>query len=356
MRTTASHFGRQKKVLSGFEHVKVLVLGDLILDEFIWGNVSRISPEAPVPVVWVESENFMPGGASNVANNIRALGGEVFLAGIVGDDARGETLQTLLRKKGVHGEGILADRGRPTTQKTRVIAHHQQVVRIDREEQKPISDVLLRRLVAYVQNKIADVDALIIEDYGKGVIVPGLVREIVDIARKHGKIITVDPKETHFSYYRGVTTITPNHHEAASAVGFRIKDDDTLQKAGQTLLKKLRCEVALITLGENGMAIFQQGKRMVKIPTEAQEVFDVSGAGDTVIGTYTLARAAGASALEAAQIANCAAGVVVGKVGVAVVTPEELLKRLKKKNATSVQGAHSPVSFNGAARRQRARS
>ena len=325
-----NNYNRLKDIIGGFDRAKVLVVGDLILDEFIWGNVSRISPEAPVPVVWVDSENFMPGGASNVANNIRSLGGEVFLAGVVGDDSRGEILQALLRKKGVHCEGIFADKQRPTTQKTRVIAHHQQVVRIDREELKPVADHVLKEIVGFIRERIHDVDALIIEDYGKGVIVPSLVREIVKVAKKYKKIITVDPKETHFSYYRGGPTITPRHDEADSADGFKIKDDASLERAGQKLLQKLKCETALITLGENGMAIFQEGRRMVKIPTVAQEVFDVSGAGDTVISAYTLSRARKATAFEAAHISNCAAGIVVGKVGVAVTTKEELIDRIKK--------------------------
>ncbi len=325
-----SNLARLKTVISKFSKAKILVVGDLILDEFIWGNVSRISPEAPVPVVWVDSENFMPGGASNVANNIRALGGEVHVTGVVGNDSRGEVLQGLLRKKGVHCEGIFSDDSRPTTQKTRVIAHHQQVVRIDREIVKPIPDAALEKILIYIRQTLPKMDALIIEDYGKGVIVPNLVREIVKIAKKHKKIIAVDPKETHFSYYRGVTTLTPNHHEAASAVGFKIKDDATLEKAGRTMLKKLCCDSALITLGENGMAIFESGKKMVKIPTVAQEVFDVSGAGDTVIGALTLALAQGASVIEAAHIANCSAGIVVGKVGVAVTDQAELVDRLRK--------------------------
>lgn len=323
------NFARLKRTVQDFSKAKVLVVGDLILDEFIWGKVSRISPEAPVPVVWVDSENFMPGGASNVAANIRSLGGEVHVAGVVGEDSRGEILRTLLHKKGVRCEGIIEDAARPTTQKTRVIAHHQQVVRIDRETQRQISGRCLERITEFIREKVPAVDALIIEDYGKGVIVPKLVREAVRIARKHDKVITVDPKETHFSYYRGATTITPNHHEAATMVGFKIKDDASLEKAGRKLLKKLHLESALITLGENGMSLFQHGKPTCRIPTVAQEVFDVSGAGDTVISAYTLSRASGASAADAAFISNCAAGIVVGKVGVAVTSAEELLPRLK---------------------------
>ncbi len=323
-------FSRLKSIISSFNQAKVLVVGDLILDEFIWGNVTRISPEAPVPVVWVNSENFMPGGASNVASNIRSLGGQVFLAGVVGEDARAEILRSELHKKGVDCEGVFTDPHRPTTQKTRVIAHHQQVVRIDREMVRPISDQVLNELKDYIRQRIKTVDALIIEDYGKGVIVPKLVQEAVRLAKKSNKVITVDPKETHFSYYRGVTTITPNHHEAGSAVGFRIQDDASLEKAGKKLLEKLKCETVLITLGENGMSLFQKGKPLVKIPTVAQDVFDVSGAGDTVISAYTVARARKASALEAAHISNCAAGIVVGKVGVAVTTADELIRRIKK--------------------------
>ena len=323
-------FSRLKDSISRFPRAKVLVVGDLILDEFIWGSVTRISPEAPVPVVWVNSESFMPGGVSNVANNIRSLGGEVHLAGVVGDDSRSEILCSLLRAQGVNCEGVLRDKQRQTTLKTRVIAHHQQVVRIDREVVQPIADATIDRLLDFLRGRIQEVDALCIEDYGKGVIVPRLVQEVVRIAKRHKKIITVDPKETHFSYYQGVTTITPNHHEAGQAVGFSIKDKESLERAGQKLLKKLNCQTVLITLGENGMCLFQKGGKTVKINTVAQDVFDVSGAGDTVISAFTLALAGGATPVEAAHISNCAAGIVVGKVGVAVTDPKELVRRIQK--------------------------
>ncbi len=324
------NYSRLKNLVTGFNRAKVLVVGDLILDEFIWGKVSRISPEAPVPVVWVDSENFMPGGASNVAANIRSLGGEVWLVGAVGNDHRGEVLRSLLKEKGVHCDGVLTDDSRPTTQKTRIIAQHQQVVRVDREKTGPLPDSVLRETLSYIEERLPQADALIIEDYGKGVVVPKLVREIVRLAKKTGKVITVDPKEEHFSYYKGVTTITPNHHEAASAVGFPLKDEASLQKAGDKLLAKLGCESVLITRGENGMALFQKGKPAFKIPTVAQEVYDVSGAGDTVIAAYTLTRAAGGNGAEAAYVSNCAAGIVVGKLGVAVTNQQELLGRLKR--------------------------
>jgi D-beta-D-heptose 7-phosphate kinase/D-beta-D-heptose 1-phosphate adenosyltransferase len=331
-----------KDIVSRFHRAKVLVVGDLILDEFIWGAVSRISPEAPVPVVWVDSENFMPGGASNVAHNIRSLGGEVHLAGVVGNDERGRILRSLLEKKGVRCEGIFVDRERPTTQKTRVIAHHQQVVRIDREQVKPVSDTIIKKIIKLITGKISSVDALIIEDYGKGVITSDLVREAVKAASRHKKIISVDPKEDHFSYYRGVTTITPNHHEAGSAVGYPVRDDSSLEKAGRSLLRRLNCESVLITLGESGMALFQKAKKMVKIPTIARDVFDVSGAGDTVISAYTLARSCDGSALEAAHISNCAAGIVVGKVGVAVTHQRELLEHMTDEILKNGKGPWKP--------------
>jgi len=322
-------FLKLKNIISNFRDTSVLVIGDLILDEFIWGDVSRISPEAPVPVVWVKNESFMPGGASNVASNLRSLGANVYLAGVIGDDERGAILKGELEQKGIDTGGVFVDRTRPTTLKTRVVAHHQQVVRIDKEKVDQISDAAASKIAAYLRGVIKKIDAVIIEDYGKGVITAGLLRSIVPFARLHNKIISVDPKEEHFRYYKGISVITPNHHEASRAVGFEIKDDDTLKKAGAKLLEKLRCGIALITLGENGMAVFQKGKPMRRIPTVAQEVFDVSGAGDTVIATYTLALAAGADPVQAAHISNCAAGIVVGKVGIAVVGPEELMERAR---------------------------
>jgi len=323
-------FSALKKIIENFGNARVLVIGDLILDEFIWGHVSRISPEAPVPVVLFQKEHFMPGGASNVANNIASLGGKVSIAGIIGNDEHGAILKDELKNRGVDVSGMLIDDSRPTTLKTRVVAQqHQQVVRIDKESAEPLHDGTIAKLASFVEDKIGRIDALIIEDYGKGVITPKLLARIVPIAKRSKKIILVDPKEEHFSYYKGVTVITPNNHEAARAVGFEIKDDQTLAKAGQTLLKKLNCAIALITLGENGMALFRKGAPMVHIPTVAQEVYDVSGAGDTVIGSYALALAAGADPIEAAHISNCAAGIVVGKVGIAVVTPQELIDRVK---------------------------
>jgi len=324
------NFNKLKQVISNFKAANVLVIGDLILDEFIWGDVSRISPEAPVPVVWVKRESFMPGGASNVANNLRSLGANTFIAGVIGDDERGAILKGELEQKGIDTGGVVVDESRPTTLKTRVVAHSQQVVRIDKEKIDALSDAMISRVVGYTKKIIDKIDAVVIEDYGKGVITPKLLKAIVPLARAHKKIISVDPKEEHLRYYQGISLITPNNQEASKAVGFEIKDEATLKKAGMAILKKFKCKIALITLGENGMAVFQDNRPMKHIPTVAQEVFDVSGAGDTVIATYTLALASGADPVQAAHISNCAAGIVVGKVGIAVVTPDELIDRIKR--------------------------
>ncbi|MBU3911042.1 MAG: D-glycero-beta-D-manno-heptose-7-phosphate kinase [Candidatus Omnitrophica bacterium] len=320
---------RLKRIIPGFTDKKVLIIGDLILDEFLWGEVSRISPEAPVPVVWVRSESFMPGGAANVANNIQSFGGKTYLAGVIGMDERGKTLKELLKKNGVDVGGVVVDSERPTILKTRIIAHHQQVVRIDKEKMEGLNADLISQIIMYVKTIIRDIDAIIIEDYGKGVVTPMLLREVLKLTKRHKKIIMVDPKEEHFNYYKGVTSITPNHHEASRATGIKVKDDKSLIRIGRALLKKLKSESVLVTLGEDGMQLFERSGKITHIPTVAQDVFDVSGAGDTVISTFTLALTAGASMVEAARISNFAAGIVVGKVGIATVTQKELLSRVK---------------------------
>jgi len=317
-------------IVQNFKNKKILVLGDLILDEFIWGKVSRISPEAPVPVVWVDNESFMPGGAANVANNLSSLGAKVYLAGVIGSDDRGAILKGELQHKGIETTGILTDSTRPTTLKTRVIAHQQQVVRIDRERVEHIKERVIGKVINYVKSIIEEIDALVIEDYGKGLISPHLLKPILSLAKKHKKIISVDPKEDHFSYYKGATVITPNHHEAFRASGVKESDKGSLKKVGEFLLKKLKTKIALVTLGEEGMAVFEEGKPPKKIPTIAQEVYDVSGAGDTVISSYTLSLASGATPIQAAHIANCAAGIVVGKVGISIVEQDELIKKIRE--------------------------
>ncbi|MFH0877414.1 MAG: D-glycero-beta-D-manno-heptose-7-phosphate kinase [Candidatus Omnitrophota bacterium] len=316
---------RLEKILSRFDQVNILVIGDLILDEFIWGTADRISPEAPVPVVWAQRQSTMPGGASNVANNIASLGANAFLCGIIGEDKNGATLLDQLQRKRVSCDAVLTDRLRPTTVKTRIIAAHQQVVRVDWENVERLSMEKTNALVRLIQDKIKDVDAIIIEDYGKGLITPALLKAVVAEAKKHGKIVTIDPKVEHFSYYKGVTALTPNEKEASAGSGIPIVTKTDADRAGSKLLKKINCKGVLITQGEKGMTLYTRG-RATHIPTVAQEVFDVSGAGDTVISVFTLALASGASMQEAAVVANLAAGIVVGKVGVAVATKQEILK------------------------------
>jgi len=264
-----------------------------------------------------------------VASNVRALGGQVRLIGIIGRDPGGKRLMSELKSRGISAENVLVDPGRPTTSKTRVIAHHQQVVRIDREKIHPIAKPALRRLLSMVRVALPKADGVIIEDYGKGLLSPKLLKDVIGSATRFKKVIAVDPKEEHFSSYRGVTALTPNKREAALAAGMPILDYRSLLKAGRKIARVLRPEALLITLGEEGMCLFEtDGRPPVKIPTVAREVFDVSGAGDAVIAAFTLARAAGSSFLEAAVLANAAAGVVVGKVGIAACTPQELIRQM----------------------------
>ena len=313
-----------------FQKARVLVVGDLMLDEFIWGDVSRISPEAPVPVVWERRHSFMPGGAANVASNIATLGGETLLCGIVGSDVASRQLKTLLKKRGVRLSYVMTDRRRPTTLKTRVIAQKQQLVRIDRECPDPLSGALFRQILSSVRKAIRKVDVVVLEDYGKGVVTPQLIREVAALAKKHSRILIADPKEDHFEHYRGVTMITPNRKEAYGAVGEKDTGRMPLQKVGQEILKRVGCKAVLITLGEDGMALFERRKNLIHIPTVAQDVFDVSGAGDTVVATFSTALAAGSTMVDAAALANVAAGIVVGKVGISAVTVRELSERIEE--------------------------
>ena len=321
-------------IVNKFSKKKIMVVGDLLLDQLIYGEVSRISPEAPVPVVWVkEEDHYRPGGSCNVASNLAKLGAEVTLVGVVGDDIYAHVLKAELEKRNISIEGLISDSKRPTIRKTRVFARHQkhqrqQVVRIDRESIDPISGKCQKKVEEFISSNLKNVDGIIIEDYGKGVVTPSLIN-IIKKARKYGKLVAVDPKENHFQYYKGVSVITPNQYEAVKASGFSLDTDESLKKGGERLLNKCKTDVILITLGEKGMMVFEKGKSPKKIPTLAQEVFDVSGAGDTVIAIYSLAAVSGASPVTAAHIANCAAGIVVGKIGPEVVSKSELLASLK---------------------------
>jgi rfaE bifunctional protein kinase chain/domain len=317
------------RLINEFKNRSILVVGDLILDHYIWGRVSRISPEAPVPVVEVTRESFMLGGAANVAHNIVSLGGKASVVGIIGKDMAGEAIVNMLGRQGVSCDGVFVS-NRPTTVKTRVIAHSQQVVRFDREDSQYVSGKVLTGIVRYLRSVCRSHDGIVISDYKKGMITLELVKSILGatktVKRGNGSIfVAVDPKVGHFPFYRGVSLITPNLAEASSGSAVEIKDNKTLLKAGRTLMKNLRCGAVLITRGEQGMSLFEKD-RVSHIPTVARQVYDVTGAGDTVISAFTLAHVSGASMEEAAVIANHAAGVVVAEVGTAVATPEQIME------------------------------
>lgn len=314
---------RAEALMEKFKKVRILVIGDLIMDHFIWGKVRRISPEAPVPVVEVTSESIVLGGSANVVNNIHNLGGRAVVTGVIGSDNDGKRLIEMLKEKGIPAEGIIKDARRPTTIKTRIIAHSQQMVRFDREKKDRISPETSARVLSYIKKAVKAADLVVISDYAKGLITQQLVEETNAVCQSLGKPVAVDPKVEHFDYYKGVTIVTPNNLEASQASGVEITDDETLHRAGEVLFNRLGCQALLITRGENGMSLFETASE-THIPTVAKEVFDVSGAGDTVIGTLALALASGADFKEAAVLANFAAGVVVGKVGTATLSQEEL--------------------------------
>jgi len=323
---------RVKQLLTAARKSRVLVVGDVMLDQFIWGSVARISPEAPVPVVDFQRESFMPGGAANVARNLTALQAGTELFGSVGKDEAATTLKKLLREQSVGCTGLVSSVARATTLKTRIVAHQQQVVRIDRESREHLNGALARKLLAGITAQLPTADAVIVGDYGKGVVTQSLLNELKALCHAHGKWLSLDPKPVHPLNLAKLSLITPNRKEAFALANLT---DDTrhsnplqdrqLLRVAECLLNELRPAVLLITLGEAGMLLCQRGQPPFHIPTVAQEVFDVSGAGDTVIASFTLAVAAGAAPVEAAILANHAAGVVVGKVGTATCSPAELL-------------------------------
>ncbi|MFN3967106.1 MAG: D-glycero-beta-D-manno-heptose-7-phosphate kinase [Endomicrobiia bacterium] len=309
-----------------FPNSKIFVIGDVMVDKFVYGTVSRISPEAPVPVVEITKETYLPGGAGNVGNNIVSLGAKVFLSGIVGDDDEGYRLIDHLKSLKINTDGIFVEQDRPTTIKTRVIAHHQQVVRFDKEKRISPKQKTFSQLIDYIEETLPKVDAVIISDYGKGVIQPAILKKAILLARKLNKPITVDPKVEHFLKYRKVTSLTPNLQEATLGmkITHKIESKEEIENLGLKILKKLDCDSVIITLGERGMAVFEKHKKPIHIPTRAKEVFDVTGAGDTVISVLTLGFSVGAPFIISAEIANYAAGVVVGKLGTATVSMDEL--------------------------------
>jgi D-glycero-beta-D-manno-heptose-7-phosphate kinase len=315
---------RFKQIMKRLQGKRVLILGDVILDRYVWGNVSRISQEAPVPVVEVKKESFRLGGGANVANNLRALGIEPMCAGVVGRDGNAAALRKLFREKGIRAAWLFEDPARPTTVKTRLFAQNQQIVRMDQEDSQDLPPAFQDKLLHGLKKAMERAHAIIISDYAKGVITPHVVESIVAFASKKGIFVAVDPKEKHFSAYRGVSLITPNQKEAEVGSGIKIHDSDSLKAAGWKLKETLDVAACLITLGEQGMALFEAPRQFTHIPTMASEVYDVTGAGDTVISVFTAAVAGKAGFKEAAMISNYAAGIVIREIGTASATPREI--------------------------------
>jgi len=313
------------KYISEFNKATVLIIGDIIADHYIWGKVERISPEAPVPIVDVQRESFMLGGAGNVANNIHSLEGKVRICGVVGDDDMGRWVTGNLRSIGINTDGIIVEEGRPTSKKTRVIAHNQHVVRFDHESRGEISLQTQDLMLDYIRTHINDIKVVVLSDYAKGVVTRSLVKNVLQLALEYNMCIVVDPKLKHFDYYTGATVITPNTTEASAASGITITDKESLYKAGNILLSQANAEAVLITRSEHGMSLFEKKGDITHIPAVARDVYDVTGAGDTVVSTLALAIAAGASLKDAARLANYAGGIVVGIVGTATVHQDNLI-------------------------------
>lgn len=320
---------RSDYLINGFGKKNILVLGDLMLDEYLFGQVTRISPEAPVPVVEVNSEKFLLGGAANVAWNIASMGAGVVPVGVVGRDRPRQTIIKEFKKGGISRAGLVEDEKRHTTIKTRIVAHHQQVVRVDREHRQDLSPSLESRVIKKLKKLVPQTDAILLEDYNKGLITDGVLKTVLDLSQKHKKIVTVDPKFNHFMDFKGVTLFKPNVLETERALGIKISGQQDMLRAGKMLIDQLGTKAVLITAGDKGMYLISESDKIHHIPTMAKEVYDVSGAGDTVIAVLTLALAAGASFLEAAILANHAAGVEVSKFGVAAVSVDELKEALK---------------------------
>jgi len=329
------------QIIERFPQKRIAVIGDVILDHYIWGDVSRISPEAPVPVVEVIDENYRLGGAANTVTNIRSLGGEVDVISVVGKDENGNKLKKMLSCIGANVSGVIEDDKRPTIIKTRVMAHNQQIVRVDRESKHEVEGNPKEEIICFAESAIDKVDAVIFSDYDKGVVSKELLEIAFFKAKKRNIPVIVDPKERNFWNYKGATVVTPNLKEASAPLGVNITDEESLLVVGNTLLEKLELSALLITKGEHGMSLFEavEDKRVAcptalakvtHISTVAREVFDVTGAGDTVVAVFTLALVAGASMLDTAKIANYAAGIVVGEIGTASVKPKELIEVLAK--------------------------
>ena len=320
---------RLKKIIAGFPKANILVIGDLMLDHYVRGKVTRISPEAPVPVVHVTSENLMPGGAANVAMNLRALSVNTSIIGTVGEDTHGHALKLELKKAHINTQGITRLQNIQTTKKTRVIAHSQQIVRFDYETPKDLSGEDEKKVIRHLRKMIPASKGIIIEDYGKGTITQNIINEIASLCAEHKVFSSFDPKIGHDLSCAGIDIATPNTEEANYLAKTLRKHIGKIPEHGEHLRSELGLKQLLITLGEDGMALFKEGEKTYRVPAKAREVFDVSGAGDTVISVYTAAVVCGAEPFEATYLANMAASIVVGKLGTATASPEEILTAIE---------------------------
>ena len=315
---------RLQKIYKNAQSNKIIVFGDLMVDEYLWGDVTRLSPEAPVPIINIASEQIRFGGAANVANNLISLGVEPLLIGVVGNDRMGEQFLKMMQENNLSTEGIVVSDDRPTTVKARIIGNNQHIARVDKESIALLSTEIQEKIFKIFIDNIEKVSSTIIQDYNKGVVVPQLVENITGLSRRHGKAVTVDPKFNNFFEFKDVTVFKPNTKETEEALAMRIASQEDTIKAGNLLLNKLHCDSVLITRGSAGMALFEKGKEPLFIETRAKKVLDVSGAGDTVIATLTFALAGGANLQEAVSLSNYAAGIVCEEVGVVPVDPQRL--------------------------------
>jgi D-beta-D-heptose 7-phosphate kinase/D-beta-D-heptose 1-phosphate adenosyltransferase len=314
------------RILEAFAGKKILVIGDVMLDIYLWGDVRRISPEAPVPVVETRRRSIACGGAGNVAANLASLGASAFLASLAGDDAEGADLRGILAEQGIGVEGIVVDPNRPTTTKLRVMAHSQQVVRVDAERRDWVNNAARDGLLGWIEQNLSAMDGCVISDYGKGVVSSEVSQRVIELANRHGKPVVVDPKGLDYEKYRRATVVTPNTKEAGAVLGREIEDDHDVSDAARALTDLLGGSAVIVTQGGKGMTVYSDAEPVVQIPATAKNVYDVTGAGDTVVSALAVALAAGASLEQAARLANAAAGLVVGKLGTATVTVEELTR------------------------------
>jgi D-glycero-beta-D-manno-heptose-7-phosphate kinase len=325
-----SELNKYIRMLHEIKKSRVLVIGDIMLDEYVWGSASRISPEAPVPVVAIKSRTFHAGGAANTVSNIISLGADAILMGLIGKDTNGDTLKKILMKSGISTKNIIADGSRPTTSKVRILAQGQQVMRTDQEATGPVSDTVTDSLVRRIAKIAGEINGIAVSDYNKGVVVPRLMSSLINLSKEKNKIIVADFKPQNMDWFKGVTVVKPNRLEASQMSGINITDGPTLVEAGHAIQHKLGVPYVLITLGEDGMALFAEGRKLEKIPAVSTQVYDVTGAGDTVLATLAASLSCGHDISDAVRLANYSAGVVVRKRGTATVSGEELTEFMKR--------------------------